>query len=149
MTGIQTSIGTRTQLNTTSFATLANATYVNPGTITRTDVNTNDIYLELNVTPNGTVTGNKRIVLKAQISIDGTNFSSGPTSGTTTTDDGDLYLIGTVPTATNSGAQSGVFSVLASLGFIPKAIKPVVFNDCGVSLSAGTLYYAEVTNPIA
>lgn len=104
-----------------------------------------DIILELELTP-GTVSGNKQAKLFAQISMDGTNYSTGPTIGTTTTDEGDLYLIGILPLNTNSTLQRKAWSVLDRIGFIPYSIKPVVFNDSGASLagSGNALSYTSI-----
>jgi hypothetical protein len=129
----------------TALSTLANVTYVtstNPvdlGAVTPLDA-----VLELAVTA-GTVAGNKQVLLFVAISLDGTNYSTGPTSGTTVTDQPDLYFVGAVPCNTNTTAQKKSFSMAASLGFLPRYFKPVVFNDSGAALTAGTLNYVPVT----
>lgn len=93
-----------------------------------------DVILELELTP-GTVAGNKQALLFAQCSLDGTNYSTGPTSGTTVTDQPDLYYIGTLPLNTNSTLQRKGFSVVSAIGFVPYSIKPVVFNDSGAAIA--------------
>lgn len=101
-----------------------------------------DIIIELEVTP-GTVSGNKQAKLLLSYSMDGTNFSSGPTSGTTTTDEVNHRPMGLLPLNTNSTLQRKGFSVLDTLGFIPFAIKPVVFNDSGAAFAGSgcAMYY--------
>ena len=140
-------LGTFTSIPFTGsgLSTLANVTYVtstNPVDLGATTPL--DCVLELSVTP-GTVSGNKQVILFAQVSLDGTNYSSGPTSGTTTTDEPDLYLVGVVPCNTSSTAEKKSFSMASALGFCPRYFKPVVKNDSGAALSAGTLNYVPVT----
>lgn len=137
---------------TITLTSLANVTYVAAtavnlqgllSTPTRAPA---DVVVEIEVTP-GTVSGNKQAKLFAQISMDGTNFSTGPTSGTTTTDEPNLYFIGTLPLNTNSTLQRKGFSVLDAIGFIPFSIKPVVFNDSGASFAGSgcALYYTGIS----
>lgn len=146
MTTFSNTLGSFTSIpfTSTQLSALANGNYVastNPvdlGTPTPLDC-----LLELSVTP-GTVSGNKQVLLFAQVSLDGSNYSSGPTSGSTTTDESDLYFIGAVPCNTSSTAEKKSFSLLAALGFCPRYFKPVVKNDSGATLSAGTLNYVPV-----
>lgn len=129
-----------------ALSTLASATYVKSTAAVDLGATTPlDCVLELSVTPNGTVAGNKQVVLFVQVSMDATNYSTGPTSGTTATDEPDLYQVGVVPCNTNSGAQKKSFNMLSALGFCPRYFWPVVKNDLGVALSAGTLNYVPVT----
>lgn len=140
-------LGTRTNLG--SLGTLANSTYLNVGTIT---FNTNkplEVVLEVSATP-GTVSGNKQLVVFAQESLNGTNFETGPTSGTTTTDEPNLTFIGTVPLNTNSTLQRGVFRLSpAFAGSLPYAATIIVKNDSGAALASGSVEYAEVTTTVA
>lgn len=101
-----------------------------------------DVIIDLEITP-GTVAGNKQAKLFALISLDGTNFSTGPTSGTTTTDELNLYPIGLLPLNTNAALQRKSFSVLDAIGFIPFSIRPVVFNDSGAAFAGAgcAMYY--------
>jgi len=150
-TALNTVIGTRTAF-TITLNSLANGTYVAATAVDFHNFFTSpnrapmDIVLELELTP-GTVSGNKQAWLFAQISMDGTNYSSGPTSGTTTTDEPNLYRIGRLPLATNSTLQRKAFSVLERIGFIPYAIKPVVLNDSGAALagSGNALNYTVIS----
>lgn len=147
MTSFTNLLGTFTSIafTTTSLSALANVTYVtSTAAVDLGAVTPLDCVLELSVTP-GTVSGNKQVLLFVQISLDGTNYSSGPTSGTTTTDETDLYFIGAVPCNTSSTAERGSFSMFARLGFCPRYFKPVVKNDSGAALSAGTLNYVPIT----
>lgn len=150
-TAYNTVIGTRTAF-TITLNSLASATYVAATALDLHAFFTSpnraplDLIIELEVTP-GTVGGNKQAKLFAQISMDGTNFSTGPTSGTTVNDEGDLYFIGALPLVTNSTLQRKGFSVLDRIGFIPYAIKPVVFNDSAATWagSGNAMYYTAIS----
>lgn len=147
MSTITQAVGTRTNLG--SLGTLASATYLNVGTLT---FNTNkplDVEIEVSATP-GTVSGNKQLVVFAQKSLDGTNFETGPTSGTTTTDEPNLSWIGTLLLNTNSTLQRKVMSLSAAFGgSLPYAAKIIVKNDSGAALASGSVEYSEVTTTVA
>jgi hypothetical protein len=140
-------VGSRTSLTTTALNSLASATFVSAGTITHNTNQPIDVLVEVTATP-GTVSGNKQLVVFAKISLDGTNFTSGPESGTTTTDEPDLFFVGTVPLNTNSTAQTKTFSLAAALGgVLPYASKIIVKNDSGAALAASgnSVYYSEIS----
>ena len=144
-------VGTRTALTTSALNSLASATFVSAGTITHNTNQPLDVLLEVTATP-GTVSGNKQMVVFAKISLDGTNFTSGPESGTTTTDEPDLFFVGTVPLNTNSTAQTKTFSLAAALGgVLPYASKIIVKNDSGAALAASgnSVYYSEISATVA
>jgi hypothetical protein len=133
-------LGTRTQLSgaATAMASLANVTYATLGTITHASSGKVplDCKVELAITP-GTVAGNKAVVLFAQSSLDGTNFDSGPASGTTVTDELNLTLIGVLPLNTAATMQRKTFSLAAAFGgVLPYATRLIVKNDSGVALAA-------------
>lgn len=139
MTTAKLNQGTRTQLSgaATALNSLANSTYVAVGTLTHNSSGKTplDCLVELSLTP-GTVAGNKQALLYAQASLDGTNFGTGPTSGTATTDEPNLVFIGTLPLATNATLQRKVFSLaLAYGGVLPYATKLIVKNDSGAALA--------------
>lgn len=140
-------VGTRTNLG--SLGTLANGTYLNAGTITFATNDPVECLIEVSATP-GTVSGNKQLAVFAQKSLDGTNFETGPTSGTTTTDEPNLIFIGTIPLNTNSTLQRGVFALsMAFGGVLPYAAKIIVKNDSGAALASGSVEYSEVTTTVA
>ena len=134
-------------LTTSALDSLANVTYVSSGTITHTTNDPLDVLIQVKATP-GTVSGNKQLVVFAKGSLDGTDFESGPETGTTTTDEPNLTFIGTVPLGTNSTAQIGVFSLAAAFGgSLPQQTKIIIKNDSGAALAASGHYvkYSEVT----
>jgi hypothetical protein len=135
--------GSRTSLLTLS--TLASATYLTSNAYDCAANDPLDVIIECEVTPGNSVAGNKQIVIFAKASLNGTNFQSGPESGTTATDEPDLTFVGVVPVITNSGAQRKMFSLGQAFGFIPLQFKIVVKNDSGQAIASGTIYTAEIT----
>lgn len=135
------SISSRSQLSGAAAAlnSLANATYVVVGTITHASSSKVPLacIVELAVTP-GTVSSNKQAVLFAQASLDGSVFSTGPSTGTTTTDEGDLIWIGTLPLGTNSTLQRKMFDIASAMpgGVLPYATKLIVKNESGAAFAS-------------
>lgn len=136
-------VQTRTSL--LALSTLASATYIASSAYNASTNSPVDIAIEVECTPNGTVAGNKQLVVFIQASLDGTNFQTGPTSGTTVTDEPDLTLLGTIPCNTTAAVHRKMFSVFESLGFMPKQFKIVCKNDMGVPLTSGNVYTAEIS----
>lgn len=139
-----------TNVTTIALNSLASATYVVAGTIDVSAIDPIDVLLEVAITP-GTPTNNKQAVIFAQLSLDNTNFTTGPSSGSTSTDEPNLKLIGVLPLASTSVQQRGIFSVVEALGFIPPYIKIIIKNDTSATLAASghSVDYATVTASIA
>lgn len=150
MGAITTAWGSKTALTTSALNSLASATYVSAGTIDLTTPDPLDVAVEVEATP-GTVSGNKQLVVFAKASFDGTDFSTGPETGSTATDEADLYLLGVLPLNTNSTLQRKAFSVFGALGFIPAHLKIVVKNESGAALAASghKVSYALLTGNAA
>lgn len=145
-------VGTRTSLAFTGSAlsTLASATYVQ--NTTSYDCTTNqplDVIVELDVATTNTPAGNKQVVVFLRESLDGTNFRSGPTSGTTTTREPNLRFLGIIPVTTASTTEIGTFSVAQALGYVPYKFFIVVKNDLGVALTSGTAFTSEISSTVA
>ena len=140
-------VGTRTSLTVTGLSTLASATYVASSAYTANTNKPVDVVIELDLATTNTPAGNKQCVIFIQSSLDGTNYSSGPTSGTTTTDEPDLYPLGVIPMNTASTTHSKTFSVAEALGFVPYSFKVIIKNDLGVALTSGTAYTSEISIP--
>lgn len=140
-------VGTRNSLTITGLSTLASATYAVSSTITANTNKPVDIIVELRVATTNTPTGNKQLLAFIKPSVDGTNFGSGPESGTTTTDEPDLELLGSVPMNTATTTHAKFFSVGQALGYIPHSFTVVVKNDLGVALTSGTAFTAEISIP--
>lgn len=94
-----------------------------------------DALVQVEATP-GTVAGNKQVVVFLKVSLDGTNYTTGPESGSSATDEPNLVPLGALPVNTNSTLQRAVFSVAAALGYVPAAFKVVLKNDSGAALAA-------------
>jgi len=145
-------VGTRTSLpfTTTSLSTLQSATYVQ--NTTAYDCSTNDpldVIVELDVATTDTPSGNKQVVVFLQESLDGTNYRSGPTSGTATTREPNLLQLGVVPLTTASTTEIATFSVAQALGYVPLKFFIVVKNELDVALTSGTAFTSEITSTIA
>lgn len=138
--------GTRTTLTTIALNSLAASTYVSAGTINVTAIDPIDTVVEVEATP-GTVAGNKQLVVFVQVSFDNINFSTGPESGTTATDEPNLRFLGSLPLNTNSTLQRGAFSVMSALGYVPPYFKVIVKNDSGAALAASghAVYHTSYT----
>ena len=144
-------VGTRTALTTSALDSLASATFVSAGTITHNTNQPLDVLVEVTATP-GTVSGNKQLVVYAKASLDGSNQTTGPETGTAVTDEPNLYYVGTLPLNTNSTTQTKVFSLAAAYGgLLPYASEIVVRNDSGAALNAsgGSVYYSEISATVA
>ena len=137
--------GTRTSLTVTGIGTLASATYVASSAYVAATNDPLDVIVDVECATTNTATGNKQVVVFVQASLDGTNFQSGPTSGTTTTDEPDLTFVGTVPMNTVTTTHRKSFSIFNALGYMPQQFKLVLKNDLGVALTSGAVYTAEIT----
>ena len=144
-------VGTRTSLTTSALNSLASATFVSAGTITHNTNQPIDVLIEVTATP-GTVSGNKQLLVYAKASLDGTNQTTGPETGTTVTDEPNLYFVGALPLNTNSTTQTRIFSLAAAYGgVLPYASEIVLRNDSGAALNAsgGSVYYSEISATVA
>lgn len=144
-------VGSRTSLTTSALNSLASATFVSAGTITHNTNQPLDVLVEVTATP-GTVSGNKQLLVYAKASLDGSNQTTGPETGTAVTDEPNLYYVGTLPLNTNSTTQTKVFSLAAAYGgLLPYASEIVVRNDSGAALNAsgGSVYYSEISATVA
>jgi len=143
-------VGTRTSLSFSGLSTLANNTYVQ--NTTAYDCSTNqpiDVIVEVEVATTNTPASNKRVNVFIQDSLDGTNFRTGPTSGTTSTREPNLAYLGMVPLTTASTTERGMFSVISAIGYVPDSFYIVIRNEVGVALTSGAVYTSEISNTIA
>lgn len=127
--------GSKTTLTSTALNSLASAAYVSAGAIDLTATDPLDVAVEVEATP-GTVSGNKQLLVFAKVSFDGTNYSTGPESGTAAADEPNLVQLGTLPLNSNATLQRNSFSVMAALGFVPPYLKIVLKNETGAPLAA-------------
>ncbi len=138
--------GARTALTTTALNSLASANYASVGVVNVSAIDPLDVVVEVEVTP-GTVAGNKQAVVFLRVSMDGTNYSTGPVSGSTVTDEPNLKFLGTVPLNTNAALQRNALSVMSALGFVPPHFEVVVKNDSGAALASSghAVYWTAYT----
>lgn len=129
-----------------AYATLASATYCATSSQT-SDAKAADYIIQVSAATTNSPSGNKQLVIFAQASVDDSVFQSGPTSGTTTTDEPNLQFVGVLPLASSSTTEVGFFSLAAAFGmnWIPPYWKIIVKNDLGVALTSGTLKVSEIT----
>jgi hypothetical protein len=129
-----------------TLGTLASATYIASSSIDLGAALPVDVTFEVVADANGTPASNKRLLVFAKLSLDNSNFGSGPESGTTATEEGDLHLIGSLPmNDTNSHRK------MFSIGHLPVAryMKIVCKNETGVALTSGEVYMASITGESA
>lgn len=142
--------GTKTSLTSSSLGTLASATYCVSSVYNATTNQPLDVMVETVVATTNTPAGNKQVVVFCQASFDNSVFQSGPTSGTTTTDEPNLTLLGVVPLATASTTEVKAFSVAAAYsGVMPPYFKIIHKNDLGVALTTGTVSTTEISATVA
>ena len=125
-----------------ALGTLASATYVTSSAIDLGATIPIDVTFEVECNPNGSTTGNKQLVLFAKFSLDNTNYGSGPESGTTATEEGDLHLVGVLPCVDTNDHRK--FFSLAGLP-VTRYLKLVAKNDMGVALTNSNVYRADIT----
>ncbi len=145
MATIKSEVQSASAVTVTGLSTLTSAAYVVSNTITHTTNDPLDVLVDVLVSTSNVPSGNKQVVVFCKGSIDGTNFGSGPESGTTTTDEPDLHFVGSVPVNTTIVPHRRVFSLAGAYGgILPAATKLVFKNDLGVALTTGTVQIAEV-----
>ena len=146
MATIKSEVQTAAALTVTGFSTLnpASNLYVVSAEMNHATNDPLDVLIDVTATTATTPTGNKQIVVFAKGSIDGTNFGSGPESGTATTNESDLHFVGTLP-MNDTTAHRKIFSLAAAYGgVLPARTKLVLKNDLGVTLTAGSVQISEV-----
>jgi hypothetical protein len=150
---IKSKVGSRTTLTTSALNSLVNNTYVSAGTITFISSTLVPLTskIEVEVTPGTVSAGNGGVIVFARISMDGTNFTTGPVSGTTATDEPNLIYVGTVPCNTSSTLQRGNFDLASACGgTLPYAAQIIVRNTTGANLPASghAVYYTNVDGDV-
>jgi len=145
MATIKSEVQSPSALTVTNLSTLASATYAVSNTLTHSTNDPLDVLIDVSVATTNTPAGNKQLVIFAKGSLDGTNFGSGPESGTTTTDEPDLHFVGSVPLNSASTTHRKVFSLAAAYGgLLPAASKLIFKNDLGVALTSASVQTSEV-----
>lgn len=148
MSTIKSVCGARTSLTVTGFSTLAAATYVASNAYNCTTNGPLDVAVEVDIASTNVPAGNLRVLVFLSESLDGTNFRSGPTSGTTTTDEEDLLPLGQVEIPVTAVTHIKTFSIREKLGYMPQQFKIILKNDLGVALTTGTVFTSEISNTV-
>lgn len=151
MATVKTTWGTKTSLTVTGLSTLASATYVASASYNTSTNGCLDLVVELSVATTNTPAGNKQVVIFAQASYDGgSTWQSGPTSGTTTTDEPNLTFIGTIPINSSSTTETKAYPIAPSYGgVLPPMVRLVIKNDLGVALTSGSASTVEIGATVA
>ena len=101
-----------------------------------------DATFEVEADANGTPSGLKQVSVFAKFSLDGTNFGTGPESGNDATNEADLHWLGSLP-MNDTNVHRKFFSLQGQP--VARYVKIVVKNDCGVALTSGAVYMANIT----
>lgn len=141
-------VGARNALTITGLSTLASANYVVSNAYTANTNQPVDVIIEVSITTTNTSVNNKQVVVFAQASLDGTNYQTGPTSGSATTNEADLTFLGTVP-VNDTSAHTKTFSIAQAFGYVPYGFKIILKNDLGVALTAGSVNTSEISQTVA
>ena len=142
--------GSRTALTVTGLAALAAATFVASDAYNCAANDPLEILVEVALATTNTPTGSFKADVFIQASLDGSNYTSGPTSGTSVTDLGDLHYLGSVPINSATTTHRRVFAVSPLFGgVLPAYFKVIVKNDIDVALTSGTVYTAEILGSVA
>lgn len=134
--------GTRSSALLT-MSTLASGNYIASSAIDLGATIPMDVTFEVEVTVTSPLAP-FQVFIFVQLSLDNTNFSSGPTSGTTTTDEPDLYMLGYVPCGT-TGTHRKFMNLSASGIPVARYLKLIAKNSAGVTLTSGFIYRADIT----
>lgn len=129
-------------------STLANNTYITSSAIDLGAAIPLDLMLEVVADPNGTPTGNNfQVVVFAKFSLDNTNWTTGPESGTTTTLEPQLHFVGVLPLPDTTEARK--MMSLSATGIVARYVKLIAKNETGVALTSGYIYTAAITGASA
>lgn len=144
---VQTAVTTNMSSVVTALGTLAAGFYTVSGNIVHATNDPLDVLVDVSINTTNTPSGNKQLVVFCQASLDGTNFTSGPTSSNVATDEPDLYFVGTLP-VNQAGTHRKIFSLAAAYGgTLPHTSRLVFKNDLGVAITnttAPVVQYSEV-----
>ncbi len=135
----------------TEFDSLASTNYAVSPVIDLSSINPVDVAIELAITP-GATSGEEGVYVFAKVSMDGTNYTTGPESGAyaSTNDEPDLVYVGFLSLKTDSTLQRGIFNIRQASGFIPKYFKIVIRNSTGAALGTShTLNYITWVTDVA
>lgn len=150
MSTVKSVVGTRSAVTVTGLSTLASATYIQSDAAVNCNTNQPlDVVVEVSVATTNAPASLKQVQVFIRESMDGTNYRSGPTSGTTATREANLRNIGTVAVTTTATTEVGLFSVAAALGYVPYDFYIVLKNETGVALTSGSVAKTEISGTVS
>ena len=141
-------LGARTNLPCTGFASLASANYAVSNPYVCATNKPIDVVIEVEAATTNVPAGNKLLNVFLKETLDGINYRSGPETGTTTTDERDLLPLGTIRMNSQTTTHRGSFNITQFLGYVPYGFKVVVKNDLGVTLTSAAMYTTEISGVI-
>jgi hypothetical protein len=126
------SYGTTTALSGTANG-LANGAFASLGPIDFGSNPPHECFVEVTLQPSASVTGNQRAVIFCRSSVDGTNFSTAPSSAESL----NAGLVGVVALPNNTARRSLAFPLSPLFGgALPPKVEIFVQNDCGVAFAS-------------
>lgn len=116
--------------NAAGLNSAAAAAYINLGEVDNSSAKLLDYLVEVAVTPSAAPSGNAQIVIFAQDSVDGTNYSD-------SSQDANMALLGTIQMSAAQAYRSRAMSVAAAFGGVmPEYVRIIAKIDDGVALAA-------------
>lgn len=149
MAFIKQHIGAKSALNVTGLSTLANGTFAVSDAYNCSVNDPTDIIVEAAIATTNTPASNRQMLIYVKASLDGTNYQSGPETGTTTTNETDLTYLGTIFISDATTIHRRTFSLRQALGYVPPYFKLVFKNEAGVAMTSGSVSISEQTHEIA
>ncbi len=146
MASITSTQGTRSAVTVSGLSTLGSGAYCVSDTIPLASMA--NLKLEVALATTNAVASKFQCSVFLQQSLDGTNFESGPTSGTSTTDEPDLTFVGIVPMFSSTTTHRKIFDLSDVIGDNTHSIRVVIKNEVGVALTSGTLHTTSVVGTI-
>lgn len=136
-------LDTRTEV--LDMGTLASNTFTSSSAIDLGATIPLDVTLEVYCTPSGATTSIQQLRVFIQMSLNNTDWTTGPTTGTDKTNIFDLHALGGLPCG-----DASLHRRFFNLSGMPVAryIKVIVFNDTGVALSSGKVFISKLTGVV-
>jgi hypothetical protein len=141
-------VGTRTAVTVTGFSSLAVGAYCVSAAIVPNTNKPVEVVVDVGAGSLDPPTGNKRILVYVQESLDGVNYRKGPTGGTSAAEEVKLLPLGVLEMGSDGDGRA-MFPVARALGFVPHSFKVVLKNEAGSALALGNLYVSEISMSVA
>jgi hypothetical protein len=126
---------------TPALAALASGAYAVSATIDQTATIPLDQTIEVECVSNGAPTGNQQLVIFAETSLDGTNWTGPATRALAS--DGQENFVGSLPITVASVRASKSFSYAGQP--VSRYFRLVAKNDMGVAITSAAVYLGAIT----